>query len=158
MTTSTGRPANKQLVRRAFTAWDACDETAIGSLVTPDFIQHNQEGGFWDAAEIVRLLRLFRTSFPDRHTEIQRMAAEDDLVAAHWITNATHRGPYLDVLPTGTKVRAEGVAFFRIEDGRIAEVWNWSTSPGFYKQITGRSAPIRAVLDRQSRSGANPDL
>jgi len=138
----TVRDDAKDLVRRAFRAWDAGDERAIESLLAPGFVQHNHEGGFWDAAEVVRLARFFSQPFPDRRTEIQHIAAEGELVAVHWVTTATHRGPYLELPPSGMAVRSEGVAFFRIAGGLIAEIWNWSASPSYYRQLTGRSAPI----------------
>jgi predicted SnoaL-like aldol condensation-catalyzing enzyme len=123
-------------------AWSEGDARSLEEMLTPGFRQHNEEGGSWDRDEVLGLVRLFRVAFPDRATEFVHLVAEGELVAAHWTTHATHAGPYLDLSPTGTKVRAEGVAFFRCEGHRIAEVWNWTNSPSFYRQITGRAAPV----------------
>jgi predicted ester cyclase len=142
LTSAPDPSAAKELVRRAMDAWSQGDTRSLEEILVPGFRQHNEEGGSWDRDEVLSLVRLFRVAFPDRATEFVHLVAEGELVAAHWTTHATHAGPYLDLSPTGTKVRAEGVAFFRCEGNRIAEVWNWTNSPSFYRQITGRAAPV----------------
>jgi hypothetical protein len=38
-------------------------------------------------------------------------------------------------------VEVDEMMFNRIEDGRIAETWVITAGDGFYRQLTGRSAP-----------------
>jgi predicted ester cyclase len=49
--------------------------------------------------------------------------AEDDLVTVRYVVSGTHTGEYRDVEPTGHTVEWTGMAMYRIEDGRIAEIW-----------------------------------
>ena len=47
---------------------------------------------------------------------------EGDKVVIHWRFSGTHRGQhYLGVAPTGKRVTVQGLALFRIVDGKIAE-------------------------------------
>ena len=44
-------------------------------------------------------------------------------IAAHLTDTGTHRQPFMDVPATGRSVSTEEFAFYRVDAGRIAEVW-----------------------------------
>ena len=47
--------------------------------------------------------------------------------------NGTHAGESMEIAPTNKVMRYEGIAIFRMEDTRIAEVWVHSNAA---KQLT----------------------
>jgi predicted ester cyclase len=67
--------------------------------------------------------------------------AEGDLVAARWTASGTHRGRWGTVEPTGNPVEFSGVNIFRVERGKVVEIWNHRDDLGLLHQ-TG--APIFA--------------
>jgi predicted ester cyclase len=79
-------------------------------------------------------------AFPDVHFTVNLEIAEDDLVAVHWSYVATNTGPFLGRPATGKAVTDTGVTIFRIEDGRIAEMWMVQDSLGLMRQL-GAIAP-----------------
>ena len=73
--------------------------------------------------------------------------AERDLVVARWTMTATHRGAWGDIKPTGKRIRFSGANFFRIADGKIAEIWNLRDDLGLRAQL---GVPIYAGYPDQS--------
>jgi predicted ester cyclase len=86
-------------------------------------------------------MEFHRVAFPDKHTEIYRIVADDEYVACHCSTSATHIGTYLDAEPTGKRVVLYEMMFNRVRDGLLSETWAVVEGAGFYEQLTGRVAP-----------------
>ena len=59
-----------------------------------------------------------------------------DLGAPH--DTGTHRGPFFDVPATGREVRVEEFAVYRVEAGRIAEVWGMDFAARLLVAVSGR--------------------
>jgi steroid delta-isomerase-like uncharacterized protein len=78
-----------------------------------------------------------RTAFPDIVFTVERQIAEGDKVASRWTIQGTHRGEFLGVPASGRRVQDQGVDIFRIEGGRIAEVWVNENDFGLMQQIGG---------------------
>lgn len=62
-------------------------------------------------------------AFPDYHWEIQHLVVDGDWLAAHLVDTGTHSGTFRGVAPTGRVIRAQELAVYRLENGRIAECW-----------------------------------
>lgn len=73
--------------------------------------------------EFIALQRGFMTTFPDQHVRLEQMIAEGDHVAVRAIYTGTQSGPMGDFPASGNKVDGPFIAFFRIESGKIAELW-----------------------------------
>jgi len=131
---------NIQLLRRAWAAWDRGDEEGFASCLTDDWHEHegNESGTLEDERQTMRRHRI---AFPDKHTEIHRIVADEVTVACYCTTTATHTGLYVDAEPAGKRVAISEMIFSRVEDGRLAETWLMFEGPGFYAQITGGKAP-----------------
>jgi len=56
-------------------------------------------------------------------------------VAARWTTTGTHTGAWGTVEPTGKRATFSGVNIFRIEDGKITEIWNHRDDLGLMQQL-----------------------
>jgi len=73
--------------------------------------------------EFVQLQEGFLVSFPDQEVTVHQLVAEDDYVAVLATYRATHTGPMGQVPATGKAVSVPFLALFRIEDGKIVELW-----------------------------------
>jgi steroid delta-isomerase-like uncharacterized protein len=118
--------ANKDLVRRFTEALNAANWDALDELVTEDFSRHSQAtaGPQVNSREaFIQLQESFLVSFPDQRVTIQRLIAEGDEVAALATYSGTHTGPMGEYPATGRSVESTFLAFFRIDAGRVAELW-----------------------------------
>lgn len=118
--------ANKDLVRRFTEVLNAADWDALGEIVAEDFARHSAatEGPpVTSRDEFIQLQQSFLVSFPDQRVTLQQLIAEGDRVAALATYAGTHTGPLGDVSATGQTVAAPFLSIFRIDAGRIAELW-----------------------------------
>jgi steroid delta-isomerase-like uncharacterized protein len=116
--------ANKVLVQRYVKAWNT------GNLALLDeFLAPNVACRFYGFAEVNGLTAFkqralaFAASFSESWFTIETIIAEDDLVALHYSWRGTHRGDYLGIAATGKQVTETRTRFYRIAEGKIAEMW-----------------------------------
>jgi predicted ester cyclase len=83
-------------------------------------------------------LRSWIEAFPDVRWELRHLLVDGDWIAGHFLLSGTHRGPFLGVPATGRSVTAREFALYRVEDGRIAEVWGAVDERGVLEQIRDR--------------------
>lgn len=62
-------------------------------------------------------------AIPDAHVTIEALIAEGETAAVHWTISGTQRGELGDIPATGEGIDIRALAFFRLENGRIAEKW-----------------------------------
>lgn len=117
--------ANKDLVRRFADAGNAADWEALATIVTEGFTRHSAASPepVTSAEDFIRLQESFLTSFPDQHVTLNQLVAEGDYVAALATYTGTQTGPVGAFPATGRSASLPFLAMFRIEDGRIAELW-----------------------------------
>ena len=132
---------NAALLRRAWAAYDRGDAEGFAACLTDDWREHTPTGEFATIEDERKTMAAHLVAFPDKHTEILHLVADGDMVAIHSTTTAVHRGPYLGLTATGTRVSVDEMMFSRIEHDKIAETWVITAGPGFYRQLTGSEAP-----------------
>ncbi len=118
--------ANKELVRRFGDAANAADWDALDELLTEDFRRHSQATAGVQVnsrEEFKQLQESFLASMPDQHVTIEMVIAEGDKVAIYATYTGTQTGPMGEFPATGRPVESKFLGIFRIEEGRIAELW-----------------------------------
>lgn len=118
--------ANKDLVRRFTEATNAADWDALSEIVTEDFTRHSAATAGPEVTsrdEFIELQKSFLVSLPDQHVTTRQLIAEGDRVAGLATYSGTQTGPIGDMPATGNAVEIPFLGMFRIEDGRIAELW-----------------------------------
>jgi steroid delta-isomerase-like uncharacterized protein len=64
-----------------------------------------------------------RTFSSDVHYDINDVIAEADKVAVRMTQSGTHTGSVTGIPPTGKRFSVDYVHWFRLEDGKVAEMW-----------------------------------
>ena len=135
--------ANIELLRRAWAAYDQGDAEGFAACLTDDWREYDAEGAVGTLDDERRTMALHRIAFPDKHTDIHRILADDEFVACHCTVRATHTGPYLGLEPTRKVVVVYEMMFNRVRDGKLSETWAVTEGGGFFEQLSGRPAPAR---------------
>ena len=133
----TDTDANKKVVT-SFIArlFSQGDLAAVDDCLSDDFVNHDPPFGASADREGMRAAAsTFRAAFPDWHSELHLLIAEDDLVAEVFTASGTHRGEMMGVAPTGREVTLPGINVFRVRDGRISERWGRLDDLGFLQQL-----------------------
>ena len=133
----TDTDANKRIitefVQRLFSQGDLA---AVDDYLGNDFVNHDPPfGAGADREGMCSAAEGFRAAFPDWHSELHLLIAEDDLVAEVFTASGTHRGEMMGVAPTGREVSLQGINVFRVRDGRIIERWGRLDDLGFLQQL-----------------------
>jgi steroid delta-isomerase-like uncharacterized protein len=118
---------NKELVQRWFAALSGGTSDDVAGLAATDIVYHDpapqeesQTGGTEEWASD-------RTQdYPDLQVTIEQVIAEGDMVASYQRYTGTQQGDVEDergVPTTGLATEWISTGFFRIECGKIAEIW-----------------------------------
>jgi aspartyl-tRNA synthetase len=92
----------------------------LAEFVARDVVTNGTERGLDAYAEG---LRAVVRAFPDYRWELRHLVIDPPWIAAHFTDTGTHRGSFLGVPATGRSVTTQEFAFYRVDAGRIAEVW-----------------------------------
>ena len=116
---------NKTLVRDFIDAlFTDGDLSATDTFLAPSFVNHDPPVGVTPDAEGMRMAgSMFRAAFPDWHSELHALIAEDDIVVERFTASGTQQGELMGVAPTGKHIELQGINIFRVRDGRITERW-----------------------------------
>jgi steroid delta-isomerase-like uncharacterized protein len=113
------------------------DPNAVDDYLAPDFVNHDPPFGASADREGMRSAgAMFRSVFPDWHSDLHLLVAEDDIVVEMFTASGTHTGAeVMGVAPSGETVTLPGINIFRIRDGRIVERWGRLDDLGLLRQL-----------------------
>ena len=128
---------NKQIVRRALEEiWQGGNVALIDELYAPDFFNHTLEPGQEQSLEQEKqMVTRFRAAFPDFEVIIEDLLATADKVVLRGGWRGTHRGEFMGVTPTHKLITVTEIAIFRLDGGKIVELWANTDQLGFLRQL-----------------------
>jgi steroid delta-isomerase-like uncharacterized protein len=129
--------ANKKVVTQFIDGlFSRGDLSAVDTYLAESFVNHDPPVGASADREGMRAAgAMFRTAFPDWHSDLHLLIAEGDLVAEHFTARGTQVGEIMGVGPTGREVCLRGINIFRVRDGLIIERWGRLDDLGFLQQL-----------------------
>jgi steroid delta-isomerase-like uncharacterized protein len=117
---------NKEIVRRFAEALNNKDLGAFDEFLTPDFVRHCQatpDLQIKSREEFKEYYQGVDSVYPDQWMTLEIIVAEGDKVATWGRFTGTQKGPMGPFPATGKKTDLEIATIFRIQDGKIAELW-----------------------------------
>jgi predicted ester cyclase len=127
---------NKALVRRYYEEIMG-DMSGIEEIVTADFVDHHHPPGLPHGPEGVRQFYgdILGSVFSDMQIEHDFMLAEGDKVACYYALRAKHTGDFAGIPAKGNEILCPAITTFRIEGGKVAEVWEIYDSGDLLQQM-----------------------
>jgi steroid delta-isomerase-like uncharacterized protein len=126
---------NKAIIRRYIEELNRRNvsviDEVIAEILTVQILHHSPPSApEWVGREAVRQGYLRNiTAYPDYGVTIEEMLAEDDRVVLYWTHRGTHQGEFnpqgasgSGIAPTGKVITGAAITFYRIVDGKIAEM------------------------------------
>src|SRR5215207_10809073 len=108
---------NKTVVRRfMMEALSGRNVDLADEVLAPNYV--NRMTGA-DLAGFKGMLTGLKNALTDTRFEIDDLVAEGDAVVARWTMEATHTGSLMGESPTGKKISARGLTYYRLDNGRI---------------------------------------
>lgn len=107
--------------------------------LSEDYLQHDLVRGMdvHGHDEFEEMRRMFDAAFSDtRRTNVLSFASEDgEYVCSVDTLRATHDGEFMGIAPTDASVEIQAVTMYRIQNDRIAEMWNLGNWLGLLQGI-----------------------
>lgn len=138
---------SKALARKFFELYNDNKPGEADKFVAASFVSHDPATpDLPKGPEAFRkILKTYRTAFPDSRFTIDEQIAEGNLVVTRWTAKGTHKGPLRGIAPTNKKVTITGLTMDRIADGKVAESWvNWDAF-GMMQQIGAVPTPKKTT-------------
>lgn len=82
-----------------------------------------------------QLVLATRQAFPDVHVNIENVVAEDGFVVFNDTVQATSRGDFMGVPPSGKRLKWTEIHFLKVVNGKIVEHWMNFDQLGILKQL-----------------------
>jgi predicted ester cyclase len=128
--------ANKAVVTRYWEDfWNQKQGDLISEITTEDLQLHFPPGQAHQPPSLKRWFETAQSAFPDVHFTMHDLIAEGDKVVCRWSYVATNTGGFLGNEATNLKVTDQGINMFRVENGKIAELWMSGDSLGLLHQL-----------------------
>jgi predicted ester cyclase len=113
---------------------------ALDDILAPSLV-HHAAGGYpetMDKPRVAGMMDDFLAAFPDLAYRFDLFVADGDMVVERYTATGTQKGKLGALEPTGRKAAWTGVNIFRIECGRIVEVWSEVDALERNRQLTGQ--------------------
>ena len=111
----------------------------LKDILAPTLV-HHAAGGYpetMDASGVAAMMDDFLAAFADLSYRFDDFIADKDKVVERYTATGTQTGRLGDIPATGRKATWTGMNIFRIECGRIAEVWSEVDAVSRRQQLLG---------------------
>lgn len=138
--------ANKAIVRRFYEeVMNRGNASLLDEIVAPDFTDHGEalfgspQG--WDALK--RSIIETPTIFANLNVQLHDVIADGELVGVRGTMRCFQHEEFLGISPSGNELTWNGLALFRVMNGKITERWFNSDSLSIVQQL-GLVPPLGA--------------
>lgn len=135
--------ANLEVVSRFIEEFkNKANQEIVDELMSPDFVHHLTDPRLPEGREAIKLLgQSIVAGFPDVHASVQDLLADGDKVIERTQTSATHTGEFNGIPPTGRQVGWTEIHIYRLEGGKIVEMWSEIDLLGLLVQLGAIPGP-----------------
>mgnify|MGYP000851169397 CR=1 FL=1 len=130
--------ANKAIVRRFYEeVMSQGNVDLLDEIMAPDFADHGETlfGSPQGRDTLKQDITASRPVLGDLHVQLHDLIADGEMVGVRGTMRCTHQGTFLGVADSGNELTWNGLALFRVVDGKIAERWFNSDSLSIVQQL-----------------------
>ncbi len=127
-----------ELVRRdPEELWTEGDLDVIEEIYAEEFVLHDPAAPDEprDRDDYRDYVETYREAFPDVEYEVEDVIADGETATLRYTARGTHDGEFLGLEPTGDRVSISGMEMYRVEDGKITEMWTSYDALGLFQQL-----------------------
>lgn len=129
---------NKAIVQRYYDQiWNNGRLDLVEEFIAEDFSEDNGPSipGLNGRDALKAVIGGIRASLPDLQIALHDVVAEGNKVVTRTTFTATHQGELMGIPATGKQLEVSGAAIFRLENARIAELWNFLDNLSMMQQL-----------------------
>ena len=135
--------ANKEVVSRFIEEFkNKANHGIVDELMSPDFVHHLTDPRLPAGRDGIKALgQVIVGGFPDVHASVKELLADGDKVIERTQTSATHTGEFNGIPATGRQVGWTEIHIYRLENGKIVELWSEIDLLGLLVQLGAIPGP-----------------
>lgn len=143
MTQKSTERSDRGVVRKFFEVGPSQgDLEAVDALLDPEFSLHVPLPAPGPGVEAMKtIITTCRAAFHDLHVTIEDLMQDGDRVTARFTARGIHRGEFMGLPPTGKPIVMTGIEIFRVQNGKIVELWGEANLIGLMHQLGILPAP-----------------
>jgi predicted ester cyclase len=124
-------------MRSTYERINAGDIAGFGDLVADDFVEHQGGPGLPPTKQgTLEFFRILLAAFPDWHMTVEDLIAGGDKTVARVKATGTHKGEFMGVPPTGTRVDMQLIDIMRFDGaGLVCEHWGVADMLSLMQQL-----------------------
>lgn len=116
--------------------WNRGDFDGLDRIVAEETVFHyRRTSRAIDLEDLKRLVTDWRSGFPDLQFTVEELIEAGSFVAARLTHAGTHLGQWRGREPSGNRIEIDAMFFFRLEDGRIVEIWEVEDELAMWQQL-----------------------
>jgi steroid delta-isomerase-like uncharacterized protein len=138
-------------VHRFYEALERGDPDAATEYLTEDFVLEDAALGRADGRrEATERWHTLLSAFPDVSFRVEREFVSGETVVQEQVVEGHHKGPFLEIPPTGARVRFRAAVVAECRQGRVAVLRLYRDVSAFMAQfaIIVHTAVVAAILNR----------
>ena len=123
----------KSLAEKDLSVWNGGNLSVLDEILSPKIVRHevDMREDIIGIEENKKNIILNRVGFQDLKVAADKVIIKDDDIVVRWTLTGTNTGTFVDLPPTGKKIKVSGVTISHIVDGKAEEVWV------YYNQLAG---------------------
>ena len=117
---------NKRIVTRMVEIINSRDYDRLGEVMSSDLVRHSAatpDVNVKSLEDMRKFLEMDNQAVPDSVVTIEDLIAEGNMVAGRLTYEGTQEGAMGPFPPSNKRVKGPFLAFLRIQDGKVAEMW-----------------------------------
>lgn len=138
--------ASLRVMSRYNDLWSPAGLDRAHEVIDARFVRYGSSGRFDGVAAFQRYVRHYLTAFPDLRFAVDDWMWQGEKVMVRYSFTGTHRNSFMGVDATDRAVRAEGVAVYRVVDGKLRELWDYLDLFGLGRQLGVSAQSINPAL------------
>jgi len=123
-------------MRSTYERINAGDIAGFGDLVADDFVEHQGLPALPTKEGTLEFFRVLLAAFPDWRMNVEDLIAGGDKAVARVKVTGTHKGEFMGVPPTGTRVHMELIDIMGFDSaGLVREHWGVADMLSLMQQL-----------------------
>lgn len=137
MAQTTAEKTNMAIVRNFFEVGPSKgDIVAADALLAAGFTLHVPLPTPGPGIEAMNnVITTCRAAFHGLNVTIDDLMADGDKVTCRFTARGVHKGEFMGLPPTGKPIVMTGIEIFRLQNGKIAELWGEANLMGLMQQL-----------------------
>lgn len=117
---------NKALVNRYIEEFkNKANHAIVDELMADNFMHHFTDPRLPPGREALKALGMVvSTGFPDVHVTVEDLLVDGDKLVERTTAQGTHKGDFNGIPATDKSVTWTEIHIYRVEDGKICELWS----------------------------------